>query len=280
VKPYVVLVATALALAATPAEAATLSVSGSKSCYRAGDSLTVAGTGFTPSAPVNFTLDGEDLGSLTTDAAGSVSSTLNIGDDTFSDVATRTLTATDETNPTIIATAQFLGSALTVSVEPKNRTAGRKLRIRASGFTTGNRLYAHVVRKRYRRNVFIGTLRGPCHTLKLRKRVLPESTPSGRYKVQFDTKPWYSRQTQVWVSFRVKVTAPRQPKPRPQPKPQPPPPPTNCQGYSPCIPPGPDVDCVGGSGDGPRYRDGPIYVTGSDPYDLDRDGNGVACEES
>ena len=49
-------------------------------------------------------------------------------------------------------------------------------------------------------------------------------------------------------------------------------------GYDPCIPPGPDVDCAGGSGDGPRYVEGPIRVTGSDPYRLDRDGNGIGCE--
>ena len=55
-------------------------------------------------------------------------------------------------------------------------------------------------------------------------------------------------------------------------------PPTNCQGYSPCLPPGPDVDCAGGSGDGPRYDNGPVSVTGSDPYGLDSDGDGVACE--
>lgn len=61
-------------------------------------------------------------------------------------------------------------------------------------------------------------------------------------------------------------------------KPPPPPPPEeNCQGYSPCLPPGPDVDCEGGSGDGPRYT-GFVEVTGSDPYDLDGDGDGFGCE--
>jgi hypothetical protein len=54
---------------------------------------------------------------------------------------------------------------------------------------------------------------------------------------------------------------------------------TSCtSGYSPCIAPGADVDCAGGSGDGPRYVQGPVKVSGSDPYDLDRDGDGVACE--
>ena len=50
-------------------------------------------------------------------------------------------------------------------------------------------------------------------------------------------------------------------------------------GYSPCLPPASDYDCRGGSGNGPKYT-GPVRVTGSDPYDLDRDGDGEACEWS
>jgi hypothetical protein len=53
----------------------------------------------------------------------------------------------------------------------------------------------------------------------------------------------------------------------------------NCTpGYSPCLPPASDYDCSGGSGNGPKYVDGPVRVTGSDPYDLDRDGDGVGCQ--
>jgi resuscitation-promoting factor RpfB len=55
---------------------------------------------------------------------------------------------------------------------------------------------------------------------------------------------------------------------------------SNCTpGYSPCLPPAYDYDCRGGSGNGPKYT-GPVRVTGSDPYDLDRDGDGKACEWS
>jgi hypothetical protein len=55
---------------------------------------------------------------------------------------------------------------------------------------------------------------------------------------------------------------------------------SNCTpGYSPCLPPASDYDCRGGSGNGPKYT-GPVRVTGSDPYDLDRDGDGVGCEGS
>jgi hypothetical protein len=39
-----------------------------------------------------------------------------------------------------------------------------------------------------------------------------------------------------------------------------------------------DYDCAGGSGDGPKYVQGPIQVVGDDHFDLDRDGDGVACE--
>jgi beta-lactam-binding protein with PASTA domain len=54
----------------------------------------------------------------------------------------------------------------------------------------------------------------------------------------------------------------------------------NCTpGYTPCLPPAYDYDCRGGSGNGPEYT-GPVRVTGSDPYDLDRDGDGKACEWS
>lgn len=59
----------------------------------------------------------------------------------------------------------------------------------------------------------------------------------------------------------------------------PPPPSTNCDpNYSGCVPIASDVDCAGGSGNGPAYVSGPITVIGSDIYGLDRDGDGIACE--
>lgn len=46
----------------------------------------------------------------------------------------------------------------------------------------------------------------------------------------------------------------------------------------PCVPIDSDVDCAGGSGNGPSYVSGPVTVVGSDVYDLDRDGDGIACD--
>ncbi|MEV0294895.1 hypothetical protein [Nocardia sp. NPDC050710] len=49
--------------------------------------------------------------------------------------------------------------------------------------------------------------------------------------------------------------------------------------YTPCVPYASDVDCEGGSGNGPAYT-GRVQVIGPDVYDLDRDGNGIGCENS
>ena len=46
-----------------------------------------------------------------------------------------------------------------------------------------------------------------------------------------------------------------------------------------CVPIASDVDCAGGSGNGPAYVQGPVQVVGNDIYGLDRDGDGIGCEE-
>jgi len=46
-----------------------------------------------------------------------------------------------------------------------------------------------------------------------------------------------------------------------------------------CVPIASDVDCEGGSGNGPAYVRGPVWVVGEDVYGLDSGGKpGVGCE--
>jgi hypothetical protein len=76
---------------------------------------------------------------------------------------------------------------------------------------------------------------------------------------------------------RVVAVGTRQPEPEPEPEQEPEP--TCHPNYAgACVPFASDVDCAGGSGNGPAYVRGPVRIIGPDIYDLDRDGDGVACE--
>ncbi len=80
-----------------------------------------------------------------------------------------------------------------------------------------------------------------------------------------------TKQPVTQISSRGTYVAP--PKPKPQ---------SNCDpNYTgACVPnvyPS-DVDCAGGSGNGPYYVQGPVTVVGTDHYGLDRGGNGIGCE--
>jgi resuscitation-promoting factor RpfB len=71
---------------------------------------------------------------------------------------------------------------------------------------------------------------------------------------------------------RIVLKGTREPKPVSEPTRQ-------CDpNYGGCVPIAYDVDCAGGSGDGPAYVSGPVQVIGSDIYDLDRDGDGWGCD--
>jgi hypothetical protein len=60
--------------------------------------------------------------------------------------------------------------------------------------------------------------------------------------------------------------------------PAPAPPTSRCDpNYSGCVPIASDVDCAGGSGNGPAYT-GRVRVIGRDIYGLDRDGDGIGCD--
>ncbi len=88
---------------------------------------------------------------------------------------------------------------------------------------------------------------------------------------------------EVPVGTRVTLVVSMGPSPAPPTTEAPPPPPPepacdpNYQGA--CLDPdSPDYDCAGGSGNGPDYVSGPVYIVGSDPHGLDSDGDGVGCE--
>lgn len=87
----------------------------------------------------------------------------------------------------------------------------------------------------------------------------------------------------VLPDSRITVVVAKAPPPPPTTAPPPPTtaPSRNCDPSYPdvCLDPNAeDYDCAGGSGNGPRYVEGPIRVRPPDPFDLDREGDGWGCE--
>ena len=194
-------------VAAAPAQAATLTLVGSKSCYRAGDTLIDQRLRLHAQRPGERHARGPGPGRVPTDAAGNFSAPLTIG--TLKGVsAQRTLIATDAANPANVGQAQFLGSALGDRA-PKN--GGRRAQAAHQGQRVHHRqapLRARVpqalpAQRLHREAEGPRAARSSCAAACCRP-----ATPTGVYTVQFDTKRRYSKKTKVWVRFTVTV-APR-----------------------------------------------------------------------
>ncbi|MEW9872614.1 hypothetical protein [Arthrobacter sp. HS15c] len=89
-----------------------------------------------------------------------------------------------------------------------------------------------------------------------------------------------ARQQEAAAAAAAAAASAAAPKVQPPVQPAAPAAPSGCDpNYAgPCVPIASDVDCAGGSGNGPAYVRGPVTVVGSDIYGLDRDGDGVGCE--
>jgi hypothetical protein len=191
----------------TVAEAASLAVFPAKSCYRSGEALLIGGAGYTPNGQVRINSGTTAIGTVGANANGDFTGKLSVAQPRGE--GTKTYIARDVTDAALSATLTLRVSALDVDVRPSSGRPGRRLRIRARGFTTGRTLYAHVVSRRFRRNVRVGRLSGPCGRLSVRRKIFPRSTPGGRYTVQFDTRRRYSRSNPVKIRYRVRVSGRR-----------------------------------------------------------------------
>ena len=194
----------ALALAApAAASAAELTVEPQKSCYGSGEVVRVTGVGFTPGAEVLITREGESLGAPVADATGAFSGNLTLGQERGK--RTSTYVATDTVNTALTASTQLTVSAVNVTMGPPNGPPSRLLTIKASGFTLGKTLWAHVRKGQFKRNVKIGSLKRACHVLRAQKRLLPRGAETGVYKIQFDTFKKYKAKRVQFVTYELRV---------------------------------------------------------------------------
>ena len=199
-------VAAGLVVLAAPAtaSAATLSVTPEKRCYSSGETVSLLGAGFSPLSTASVTRDGSPLGALMTDANGAFTGLLTVAQ--TSGRRTKTYTASDDAVSTLTASKQITVSAVRVDLSPANGAPGRRMSIKASGFTTGKTLWAHVTKGRSKRTLKVGSLSGACGGLKTRRRLLPRNADLGLHTIQFDTFRRYDPKQAVRYRYTIDVT--------------------------------------------------------------------------
>ena len=116
-KAVTIAMAGSAALAGT-AQAQSLTIAPVKPCYLAGEKITTTIAGFTPGGLVDFTLDGTPLGPLAPTRRAAPWAPITLGG--MRGVKSHGLTATDQTNPALVASVAFLGTTRQVVVKPTN----------------------------------------------------------------------------------------------------------------------------------------------------------------
>jgi hypothetical protein len=118
------------------------------------------------------------------------------------------------------------------------------------------------------------------HGLKLRVRYRPTARFAAGTVISQSRRMGVGVARSSAITLVIAKALPPQP-----PSTQPPPPPTtpsrSCHpSYEgACLDPtASDYDCAGGSGNGPKYVQGPVRVRPPDPFDLDADDDGLGCE--
>jgi hypothetical protein len=107
--------------------------------------------------------------------------------------------------------------------------------------------------------------------------VVPAGKATSAPRKTVKAKPKATKEQPV----RTKTVKPRPVVVKPKPKPKKTKAATCDPNYSGgCVPIASDVDCAGGSGNGPAYFSGTARVVGTDIYRLDADHDGYACEAS
>jgi hypothetical protein len=202
-----VTVATAgMAVAAASAQAApTLGIAPVKPCYVSGESVNFLGGGYTVGAYVDIAIDGTSLGQLQANMSGAIGGTITLG--TFKGAKSHTVKATDTSNTALTASLSFNGTTPQVTVKPRKGPAGRKRKMRGYGFMSGKKAYMHVRGHGISADTLVGRPKGPCGTWgPSKRRIVPAGAPSGTYKVRFDHKKKYSKNTKPQTGGTLTIT--------------------------------------------------------------------------
>jgi len=192
---WLALVASAVA-GAWPAVASAATIALDRACYDEGAPMTLIGTGFTPGSTVSLKRSGSSTSaSATVDPSGGFATELTAPSLGTAYPAHRsfTMSATDDLDPRLTATAAFQAATFAVSITPSQAPPSKVVRFSFSGFTSGAPIYGHfLLQGKVRATIRYGVAAGPCGVLKALASLYPGVHPAdGLYRLQFDSSRRY-----------------------------------------------------------------------------------------
>jgi hypothetical protein len=211
-----VLAVLALLLAALPAAARAATLAPLKGCYVSvsesdREAVDVVGSGFTPGAIVDVSLDGEVQRTVQADLAGNLPAQVLQAPHQPSRDRAFSVTAVERGNAANAVTLDSRVTALNLGIQPRLARPSNPVTFRGRGFTGPGRVYAHYLFKgRLRRTVtFARAPRSPCGTFTARRRQIPVERPrTGTWTLQVDQQKRYSR-APASVVVRVSIVVQR-----------------------------------------------------------------------
>jgi hypothetical protein len=205
--------------AAAPAAAATIQTLPCNVDTRVVGAKTVplVGTGFTPGGVVTIqtnsagtpspallaSAQADAAGNFTTMASPPLFNRFNSQEQAFN------LIATDQSNPTVLAVAQFQQVRLGYVTNPANGRPTRRATHTVRGFPIGKAVWLHFrYHGKTRRNVSLGVTQAPCGKAERRMALLPTRSRRGRWTVYVDQQRRFSSATkpQLKYSFTISRT--------------------------------------------------------------------------
>ena len=204
------LAAPAGASAATLAPLAPCYVTAATSQGPQSQPVNLVASGFTPSALVDLTIDGQPVENgtgLQTNAMGGLEDLsvpapfIRRGSRDF------TVTLTEQGNPANTVSATTKTTALRVDVKPKTARPSATIRFKGSGFIEHRPVWAHYIyRGKLRKTVKMVGRTGECGTWTTHKPQFPLRSPAlGTWLVQFDQRKRLTRSPPFFVQLKIRV---------------------------------------------------------------------------
>jgi hypothetical protein len=176
--------------------------------------IDLTGSGFTPGALVDVSLDGKLERTVQADGAGNLPAQQVASPYRARGQGPFALTAAERGNPANAVTVPSRTTELKLDLKPKRSRPSRRIRFTGSGFTEQRAVWAHYLYKgKVRKTVrLVRRIDNPCGTFRVRRRQIPVKRPRlGRWRLQVDQQRRYSR-APAGVNVRADIdvrTSPR-----------------------------------------------------------------------